>query len=118
VVAVSFFFDSGANETELYSNYLTKHRIEKGFTRKSTRIGAGGKEKGEETFYKNFTLILDQKRLQFQEISCKNELTDESDVIIFDGCLGCDIFANKIVEIDYLNGRLNLFDPGEAEGVK
>ncbi|MBN2281135.1 MAG: retroviral-like aspartic protease family protein [Candidatus Marinimicrobia bacterium] len=105
---VNFFFDSGANVTSLSTNFLTKQKLDPVKNKTAIKMGAGGKEKKQNTVFENLVLILDQYQLNFSSISCENEHLDKNEIIVRDGVLGCDIFEDKIIEIDYTNGRLDI----------
>lgn len=105
---VNFFFDSGANASSLLSNFLSKQKMGKGKTNRGVRGGAGGKEVYKNTKYTNVSLLLDDYKMTFSEISCETEEYDPDEIFIRDGVLGCDFFQDKVIEIDYTNGRLDI----------
>ena len=107
---MNFFFDTGANNTYISKNFLTKKQLSGSGTKTNIVGGAGGMEKQLNEKFDNLTLILNKNALKFDKIISRDESIKDTDLYLRDGVLGSDIFQNKTIVIDFLNGRFELLE--------
>ncbi|MCD4665868.1 MAG: hypothetical protein K8R68_11415, partial [Bacteroidales bacterium] len=101
-IELLFGLDTGAKNTSIRNN-IFKKISNNNVTVKNTTLGsAGGFEEIETKEISDFTLILNNYTVYFQNI--KTHPVDGTTFVKLDGFLGSDIFKNGKIKIDYLNG--------------
>lgn len=107
-----FFLDVGAGNTHLYEFGLSKVDTSRFSTARAIVGGAGGMQPVRKRVLSSLSLIIGKNRIQFNQIDAHGEGGES--FFRFDGILGSDIAQDRILILDFLNGRCDLKSSEEA----